>query len=189
MFYKLKAMRYLKKKSTSILNDQRGSYVISFVFIFLIIFMTMMMFVQVGIMMIKNTEIQTATDAASLAGASTIEAVPIDYDVEIIENNGVIDEVNLKAKDWEIIADEEIADDAAKTTYRLNANLDDDDFTGELKNIDETNHTYTYQAEIKDKTPPFMVLKSLFKNHEGIYFYMKSISKTRVVLPEPESGG
>lgn len=138
---------------------------------------------QIGIMMIKNTEMQTASDAASLAGVSSIQAVPLTEEANIVENNGQIESVNIQVSQWEIQADQDKADEEAIKTYQFNTDLNEADYTGEMKTIDDVNHIYSYQSEIKDTNPPLIILKSLFKDHEGVYFHIKSTSKARVVIP------
>ncbi len=204
MFLQSKAMQCLKKKLTLIINDQRGSYVISFVFIFLVIFLLIVFSLQVGLMMIQGTQIQTATDAATLAAISTIQANPISTEPDVVfDVQGEIAEINMETEKWEIDADETDAFWEGAVLYVYNtsfSSLDKLVMKGELLQQNESGEYkeilhnpivvdnnspdlyYKYNLEVTDKRNPLMVWKPFFENGE-IKYKMESSSKSRIVIP------
>ncbi len=204
MFLQSRAMQCLKKKLTLIINDQRGSYVISFVFIFLVIFLLIVFSLQVGLMMIQGTQIQTATDAATLAAISTIQANPVSTEPDVVfDDQGEISEINMETEKWEIDADETDAFWEGAVLYAYNtsfSSLDKLVMKGELLQQNESGEYkeiqqnpiivgkgspdlyYKYNLEVTDKRNPLMVWKPFFENGE-IKYKMKSSSKSRIVIP------
>lgn len=204
MFLQSRAMQCLKKKLTLIINDQRGSYVISFVFIFLVIFLLIVFSLQVGLMMIQGTQIQTATDAATLAAISTIQANPISTEPDVVfDVQGEIAEINMETEKWEIDADETDAFWEGAVLYAYNtsfSSLDKLVMKGELLQQNESGEYkeilhnpivvdnnspdlyYKYNLEVTDKRNPLMVWKPFFENGE-IKYKMESSSKSRIVIP------
>jgi len=197
-------MQCLKKKLTLIINDQRGSYVISFVFIFLVIFLLIVFSLQVGLMMIQGTQIQTATDAATLAAISTIQANPISTEPDVVfDVQGEIAEINMETEKWEIDADETDAFWEGAVLYAYNtsfSSLDKLVMKGELLQQNESGEYkeilhnpivvdnnspdlyYKYNLEVTDKRNPLIVWKPFFENGE-IKYKMESSSKSRIVIP------
>lgn len=204
MFLQSRAMQCLKKKLTLIINDQRGSYVISFVFIFLVIFLLIVFSLQVGLMMIQGTQIQTATDAATLAAISTIKVNPVSTQPDVVfDDQGEISEINMESEEWEIDADETDAFWEGAVLYVYNtsfSSLDKLVMKGELLQQNESGEYkeiqqnpiivgkgspdlyYKYNLEVTDKRNPLMVWKPFFENGE-IKYKMKSSSKSRIVIP------
>lgn len=204
MFCQSKAMQYLKKKSTLIINDQRGSYVISFVFIFLVIFLLIVFSLQVGLMMIQGTQIQTATDAATLAAISAIKINPVSTEPDVvIDDQGEISEINMETDEWEIDANKYNVFWEGTYPYVLNTGqsqlikvamqyeLLQRNESGEYKEIlhnpivvdnNSPDLYYKYNLEVTDKRNPLMVWKPFFENGE-IKYKMKSSSKSRIVIP------
>lgn len=201
MFLQSKAMQCLKKKLTLIINDQRGSYVISFVFIFLVIFLLIVFSLQVGLMMIQGTQIQTATDAATLAAISTIKVNPVSTEPNVvIDDQGEISEINMESEEWEINASDFDAWLVGLLTYKLNSSIYKATLKGELLQQNESGEYkeilhnpivvdnnspdlyYKYNLEVTDKRNPLMIWKPFFENGE-IEYKMKSSSKSRIVIP------
>lgn len=201
MFLQSKAMQCLKKKLTLIINDQRGSYVISFVFIFLVIFLLIVFSLQVGLMMIQGTQIQTATDAATLAAISTIKVNPVSTQPDVVfDDQGEISEINMESEEWEINASDFDAWLVGLLTYKLNSSIYKATLKGELLQQNESGEYkeiqqnpiivgkgspdlyYKYNLEVSDKRNPLMIWKPFFENGE-IEYKMKSSSKSRIVIP------
>ncbi len=204
MFLQSRAMQCLKKKLISIINDQRGSYVISFVFIFLVIFLLIVFSLQVGLMMIQGTQIQTATDAATLAAISAIKVNPVSTEPNVvIDDQGEISEINMESEEWEIDANGERVFWEGTYPYVLNTGqsqlikvakkyeLLQRNESGEYKEIQQNpiivgkgspDLYYKYNLEVSDKRNPLMIWKPFFENGE-IEYKMKSSSKSRIVIP------
>jgi len=194
-------MQCLKKKLTLIINDQRGSYVISFVFIFLVIFLLIVFSLQVGLMMIQGTQIQTATDAATLAAISAIKVNPVSTEPNVVfDDQGEISEINMESEEWEINASDFDAWLVGLLTYKLNTSIYKATLKGELLQQNESGEYkeiqqnpiivgkgspdlyYKYNLEVSDKRNPLMVWKPFFENGE-IKYKMESSSKSRIVIP------
>ncbi len=204
MFLQSRAMQCLKKKLTLIINDQRGSYVISFVFIFLVIFLLIVFSLQVGLMMIQGTQIQTATDAATLAAISAIKVNPVSTQPDVVfDDQGEISEINMESEEWEIDANGERVFWEGTYPYVLNTGqsqlikvakkyeLLQRNESGEYKEIQQNpiivgkgspDLYYKYNLEVSDKRNPLMIWKPFFENGE-IKYKMKSSSKSRIVIP------
>ena len=204
MFLQSRAMQCLKKKLISIINDQRGSYVISFVFIFLVIFLLIVFSLQVGLMMIQGTQIQTATDAATLAALSAIKVNPVSTQPDVVfDDQGEISEINMESEEWEIDANGERVFWEGTYPYVLNTGqsqlikvakkyeLLQRNESGEYKEIQQNpiivgkgspDLYYKYNLEVSDKRNPLMIWKPFFENGE-IEYKMKSSSKSRIVIP------
>ncbi len=204
MFLQSRAMQCLKKKLISIINDQRGSYVISFVFIFLVIFLLIVFSLQVGLMMIQGTQIQTATDAATLAAISAIKVNPVSTQPDVVfDNQGEISEINMESEEWEIDANGERVFWEGTYPYVLNTGqsqlikvakkyeLLQRNESGEYKEIQQNpiivgkgspDLYYKYNLEVSDKRNPLIIWKPFFENGE-IEYKMKSSSKSRIVIP------
>lgn len=204
MFLQSRAMQCLKKKLISIIDDQRGSYVISFVFIFLVIFLLIVFSLQVGLMMIQGTQIQTATDAATLAAISAIKVNPVSTQPDVVfDDQGEISEISMESEEWEIDANGERVFWEGTYPYVLNTGqsqlikvakkyeLLQRNESGEYKEIQQNpiivgkgspDLYYKYNLEVSDKRNPLMIWKPFFENGE-IEYKMKSSSKSRIVIP------
>lgn len=194
MNFLLGGLLYLKKKSILIIKDNNGSFIIHFILWFTILLTLILFGLQIGIGRIEQTQIQTATDAASLAGISTIQVNPVSEKVEIVEDQqGDVTEVNVTIDNWEIDADGNKANDEAKNTYLFNTNkyLDDDEFKSTLnpEGIVYTNDAgadslfYEYNVKVTDKRKPFILWNPFFGDDKEIEYSMESTSKTRIIIP------